>query len=70
MRYNAALLIFALATFDAVLAFALTPAENPARNPARNPDDRFVQIDPSSRQFIDASGRSLLFHGSSVVYKV
>jgi hypothetical protein len=30
----------------------------------------FVQVEPSSRQFVDANGRSVLFHGSSVVYKV
>jgi endoglycosylceramidase len=29
-----------------------------------------IAIDPESRQFIDESGRSVLFHGVNVVYKV
>lgn len=37
---------------------------------ANGPPSGFIQVDPTSRQFVDASGRSLLFHGSSIVYKV
>ena len=29
-----------------------------------------IAIDPESRQFIDENGRSVLFHGVNIVYKV
>ena len=29
-----------------------------------------ISVDPASRMFIDAEGRSVLFHGVNVVYKV
>jgi len=61
MRLLAVLLLLALTSPPPALAAPVFPSNAPTA---------FVQIDSSSRQFVDAGGRSLLFHGSSVVYKV
>ena len=62
MRLVTVLLLLALAPHPFASA---APIVRPAST-----SPQFVQVDPVSRQFVDASGRSLLFHGSSVVYKV
>lgn len=48
--------------FNRVLAFGATALLEPVISR--------ISINPETRQFVDESGRSVMFHGVNVVYKV